>query len=349
MILVPWFGCHFSVPNFWISSDLLVTDPLGQRRLFLLNLARIESRNRESLSWERFFKQKQDSCESMTLVVIGWLTRHPKSISPKPTFPVKKHRFFNHWTLVFLDIFRGRLQEQTASTLDKQPKFQVSPKRITIGGVLNPYDLFSLEAQLKFMFFLLDPPKINMSGWNIDHEWRCISYWTWGFSNVILVFRGVDPWDFARNSGCQEASVALGLFWIGEYHKLQSSWWRGRGVLEVRGEFVGFFYQKNSVVFFQSWGSFKWNVMLQKKNEVMHSFCRLNDLRRKSPGFPRFTSFNLFFGEKISDWTKYHLSIGVALPAALVEWSMCFLLVKMLPPKKYRPSSEIFFPPSSPY
>jgi len=26
---------------------------------------------------------------------------------------------------------------------------------------------------------------------NIHHEWRGISYWTWGFSNVTLVFRGV--------------------------------------------------------------------------------------------------------------------------------------------------------------
>ncbi len=35
------------------------------------------------------------------------------------------------------------------------------------------------------------PPKTNMTGWNIYHEWRCISYWKWGFSNVMLVFRGV--------------------------------------------------------------------------------------------------------------------------------------------------------------
>ena len=27
--------------------------------------------------------------------------------------------------------------------------------------------------------------------WKTHHEWRCISYWKWGFSNVILVFRGV--------------------------------------------------------------------------------------------------------------------------------------------------------------
>ena len=34
-------------------------------------------------------------------------------------------------------------------------------------------------------------PRNNMTGWKVHHEWRCISYWTWGFSNVMLVFRGV--------------------------------------------------------------------------------------------------------------------------------------------------------------
>ena len=31
----------------------------------------------------------------------------------------------------------------------------------------------------------------NLGKWKTQHEWRCISYWTWGISNVILVFRGV--------------------------------------------------------------------------------------------------------------------------------------------------------------
>ncbi len=29
-----------------------------------------------------------------------------------------------------------------------------------------------------------------MTGWKIHHEWRCISYWKFGFSNAMLVFRG---------------------------------------------------------------------------------------------------------------------------------------------------------------
>ena len=38
------------------------------------------------------------------------------------------------------------------------------------------------------------PPKKNdMTSWKIHHDppWRCISYWKWWFSNVMLFFRGV--------------------------------------------------------------------------------------------------------------------------------------------------------------
>ena len=176
-ILVPWFGCYFSVPNFWISSDLLVTDPLGQRMLFLLNLGRIESTHRESLSWERFFKQKEDWCESMTLVR---LTRHPKIIFPKLTFPEKNTGFqpLDVWVLwrFFVDGCRvnakffggtdsinyGQTTLPGGIDIKKISSFNssrfVHPKRISIGGLLNPYDLFSLdEAQLKLVFFCWDP------------------------------------------------------------------------------------------------------------------------------------------------------------------------------------------------
>ncbi len=36
----------------------------------------------------------------------------------------------------------------------------------------------------------IHPRKLTWQ-WNIHHEWRCISYWKWGFSNVMLVFKGV--------------------------------------------------------------------------------------------------------------------------------------------------------------
>ena len=32
--------------------------------------------------------------------------------------------------------------------------------------------------------------------WKIHHEWRYICFWTWGFSNVILVFREGISWNF---------------------------------------------------------------------------------------------------------------------------------------------------------
>ena len=35
------------------------------------------------------------------------------------------------------------------------------------------------------------PPETFPWPWKIHHEWRCISYWRWWFSNVMLVFRGV--------------------------------------------------------------------------------------------------------------------------------------------------------------
>ncbi len=35
------------------------------------------------------------------------------------------------------------------------------------------------------------PPPVEVKQWR-----RCISYWKWGFSNVMLVFRGVQPGNF---------------------------------------------------------------------------------------------------------------------------------------------------------
>lgn len=64
-------------------------------------------------------------------------------------------------------------------------------------------------------------------------------------------------------------------------------------------------------------------------------------------GFPRLTSFNLFFGGKISDWTEYHLSIGVALPAALVSDRCAFVGEDVTPqeiPAFFRDFFSAFIP-----
>ena len=42
---------------------------------------------------------------------------------------------------------------------------------------------------------IIPTTKTNMTGWKIHHEWRCISYWTKGiFQPVMLVFRGPKFW-----------------------------------------------------------------------------------------------------------------------------------------------------------
>ena len=169
-----------------------------------------------------------------------------------------------------------------------------------------------------------------MTGWNIDHEWRCISYWTWAFSNVILVFRGVDPWDFARNSGCQEASVALGLFWIGEYHKLQSSWWRGRGFWRFEVNLLGFFTRKIAPynLFFFKVGDPSSDMWCCKKKRS-HALFLLIEWSPKE-----ITWFSQVDVLQSCLWGSFTSSSSWVIDV--------FLLVKMLPPKKYRPSSGIF-------
>ena len=51
---------------------------------------------------------------------------------------------------------------------------------------------FPSITSFKYIIRNLDPWKVIWQ-WNIHHEWRCVSYWEWGFSNVMLVFRGVIP------------------------------------------------------------------------------------------------------------------------------------------------------------
>ena len=34
------------------------------------------------------------------------------------------------------------------------------------------------------------PPKTNMTGWNIHHEWRCLSYWKWEMFPCHVSFQG---------------------------------------------------------------------------------------------------------------------------------------------------------------
>ena len=39
---------------------------------------------------------------------------------------------------------------------------------------------------------IITTPKTNEGQWKIHHEWRCISYWKWWCSNVMLGFRDIE-------------------------------------------------------------------------------------------------------------------------------------------------------------
>ena len=50
-----------------------------------------------------------------------------------------------------------------------------------------------------------------MTGWKIHHEWRCISDWTWGFSNVMFFFQG----------GTSEPQPTIFVYWMNVFLSLQ--------------------------------------------------------------------------------------------------------------------------------
>ena len=85
-------------------------------------------------------------------------------------------------------------------------------------------------------------PKTNMTGWKIHHEWIYISYWTWGFANVMLLFRGVCPFHppFPKTPHWAGGNKVSGIFsttldrYSGENFQscLTSGWWNLRSKLE---------------------------------------------------------------------------------------------------------------------
>ena len=76
------------------------------------------------------------------------------------------------------------------------PPGNPSPQRVILSRWFSSFlkicDRF-LEATSKGYEKLYTPPQKTDN--RKSTIWRCISYWTWWFSNVIWVFRGVDsPW-----------------------------------------------------------------------------------------------------------------------------------------------------------
>ena len=61
----------------------------------------------------------------------------------------------------------------------------------------------------------ITPPRTSMTGWNIHHEWRRISYWKWAFSNVMLGLR----FRYPSNSPLPIVSMYAIFSYI--YHKNQ--------------------------------------------------------------------------------------------------------------------------------
>ena len=68
------------------------------------------------------------------------------------------------------------------------------------------------------------PPETNMTGWKIHHEWRCISYWTWGFSMCTVIndqFSIIICWGsqakIQRQRACGVVSKeGFGFYWSSE-------------------------------------------------------------------------------------------------------------------------------------
>ena len=62
--------------------------------------------------------------------------------------------------------------------LDYESRMRWHPQHPCNNNVLLPVRSFSASGFRR--------QKTNMTSWKIHHEWRCISYWKWWFSNVML-------------------------------------------------------------------------------------------------------------------------------------------------------------------
>lgn len=88
--------------------------------------------------------------------------------------------------------------------------------------------------------------------------------------------------------------------------------------------------------------------MLQEKNEVMHSFCWLNDFEGNHWVFPGWRPSIFSLGKDLRLDKISFVNWGT-FTAALVEWSMCFCWGRCYPQEIPAFFRDIFFPPSSPY
>ena len=113
----------------------------------------------------------------------------------------------------------------TGTAVVKNPLMQTV---FFLGGLVEGPFSNDIEARLMEGVY---PHKTNMTGWKIHHEWRCISYWTKGiFQPVVLVFRGLKLLRSSNRFTCHPASL---------YRRRKSSiGWKNLGFFGMDGDSV---------------------------------------------------------------------------------------------------------------
>ena len=68
-------------------------------------------------------------------------------------------------------------------------------------------DFFPGEKSTQFSVFRDTLRETKIAGWKMDPDWRCISYWKWGFSMAMLVYQRVCIWFLVggRRAGWEKA------------------------------------------------------------------------------------------------------------------------------------------------
>ena len=144
-----------------------------------------------------------------------------------------------------------------------------------------------------------------MTGWKIHHEWRCISYWKWGFSNAMLVFRGVPPQSL---TACRPWKMMVGR-WSFPFG-FRPAYFQGRTVKLCSTSII-------------SWGRFV-EFQPSKKHILQIFFLRQKAQEKKDEEF--LGTWLRGSNERITceDLCLLELFLGANLPPAYVDLQMHF-------------------------
>ena len=114
-------------------------------------------------------------------------------VQPEMIYETSTVAFSNivsNWKLefwMFLRSYSPRLVFMSFNPYKLSPKKNYTPVQLSILSTLNQN---ATNWYCFNMIFHITPAKTQHYNDN-SRIWRCISHWTWGFSNVILVFRDV--------------------------------------------------------------------------------------------------------------------------------------------------------------